>query len=101
MVRGQRRFGGIVGPEVEVSPGPGTRSTPAPVAVLPARLRRKDEVSSDAFKWGCDTHQTLSIITLSTTVLMEQCALINVNNCLNANIYSYLETSGGKRFIYI
>jgi len=27
---------------------------------------------------------------------MEQCALKSVNNCLNANIYSYLETSGGK-----
>jgi hypothetical protein len=29
---------------------------------------------------------------------MEQCALINVNNCLNTNIYSYLETSGGESF---
>ncbi len=27
---------------------------------------------------------------------MEQHALKNVNNCLNANIYSYLETSGGQ-----
>jgi hypothetical protein len=27
---------------------------------------------------------------------MEQSALQNVNNCLNANIYSYLETSGGQ-----
>jgi hypothetical protein len=27
---------------------------------------------------------------------MEQRALKNVNNCLNANIYSYLETSGGQ-----
>ncbi len=27
---------------------------------------------------------------------MEQHALQNVNNCLNTNIYSYLETSGGK-----
>jgi hypothetical protein len=26
---------------------------------------------------------------------MKQRALINVNNCLNNNIYSYLETSGG------
>jgi hypothetical protein len=25
---------------------------------------------------------------------MEQYALINVNNCLNTNIYYYLETSG-------
>ena len=27
---------------------------------------------------------------------MEQCALKNVNNYLNTNIYSYLETSGGQ-----
>ncbi len=27
---------------------------------------------------------------------MEEHALKNVNNCLNANIYSYLETSGGQ-----
>jgi hypothetical protein len=28
---------------------------------------------------------------------MEQSDLKNVNNCLNTNIYSFLETSGGKR----
>ena len=28
--------------------------------------------------------------------LMEHHALKNVNNCFNTNIYSYLETSGGK-----
>ncbi len=27
---------------------------------------------------------------------MEKHALKNVNNCLNTNIYSYLETSGGQ-----
>jgi len=27
---------------------------------------------------------------------MEQCTLKNVNNCLNTDIYSYLETSGGQ-----
>ncbi len=27
---------------------------------------------------------------------MEQHALENVNSCLNTNIYSYLETSGGQ-----
>ncbi len=33
---------------------------------------------------------------------MEQHALKNVNNCLNANIYSYLETSDGQSFnIYL
>ncbi len=31
-----------------------------------------------------------------TKFLMEQHALKNVNNCLNTNIYSYLETSGGQ-----
>ncbi len=30
---------------------------------------------------------------------MEQHALKNVNNCLNKNIYSYLETSGGQSSI--
>jgi len=36
-------------------------------------------------------------ITLGWKVLpMEQYAFNNVNNCLNTNIYSYLETSGGQ-----
>jgi hypothetical protein len=30
---------------------------------------------------------------------MEQRTLKNVNNCLNTNIYSYLDTSGGKSYI--
>jgi hypothetical protein len=30
------------------------------------------------------------------TKAMEQHALINVNNCLNTNIYSYLVTSGDQ-----
>jgi hypothetical protein len=29
---------------------------------------------------------------------MEQCALKNVNNDLNTNIYSYLETSGAQSY---
>jgi hypothetical protein len=29
---------------------------------------------------------------------MEQHTLKHVNNCLNINIYSYLETSGGKSY---
>ncbi len=32
---------------------------------------------------------------------MEQHALENVNNCLNTNIYSYLETSDAKSLIHI
>jgi hypothetical protein len=35
---------------------------------------------------------------LSTQVSMEQHTLKNVNNCLNTNIYSYLETPGGKSY---
>ncbi len=31
---------------------------------------------------------------------MEQHTLKNVNNCLNTNIYSYLETSGGHSFVF-
>ncbi len=31
-----------------------------------------------------------------TTATMEQHTLKNVNNCLNTNIYSYLETSDGQ-----
>ncbi len=47
------------------------------------------------------------LFTFSTPVLirhllqlktMEQRALKNVNNCLNTNIYSYLETSGGQSY---
>jgi len=34
--------------------------------------------------------------TLVSTELMDYHALKSVNNCLNTNIYSYLETSGGK-----
>ncbi len=29
---------------------------------------------------------------------MEPCTFKNANNCLNTNIYFYLETSGGKSF---
>ena len=35
-------------------------------------------------------------IYLKRTDIMEQHTLKNVNNCLNTNIYSYLETSGGQ-----
>jgi hypothetical protein len=40
--------------------------------------------------------QTLVAENGSWFVLMEQHALENVNNCLNTNIYYYLETSGGQ-----
>jgi hypothetical protein len=35
-------------------------------------------------------------VKISLTFSMEQRALKSVNNCLNTNIYSYLETSGGQ-----
>ncbi len=33
---------------------------------------------------------------LESNIAMEQHALKNLNNCLNAKMYSYLETSGGQ-----
>ncbi len=33
---------------------------------------------------------------INTIIEMEQRNLKNVNNCLNTNIYSYLDTSGGQ-----
>jgi hypothetical protein len=43
----------------------------------------------------------MAIIIFSVAILtmaLEQGALNNVNNGLNTNIYSYLETSGGKGY---
>jgi hypothetical protein len=45
-------------------------------------------------KWSFDSSEIQK--ELSTFEATEQHALKNVNNCLNTNIYSYLETSGGK-----
>jgi len=39
---------------------------------------------------------TIFIIYILFLLLMEQRTLQNVNNCLNTNIYSYLETSDGQ-----
>ena len=41
---------------------------------------------------------TLAYCTVESPLVneMEQHTLKNVNNCLNANIYSYLETSGAN-----
>jgi hypothetical protein len=52
------------------------------------------------FPRSCDCHlaaaAAASVVKLFwTQFIMEQCALINVNNCLYTNIYSYRETSGG------
>ncbi len=40
----------------------------------------------------------ISLLTLYRHATMEQCTLKNVNNYLNTNIYSYLETSGGQSY---
>ncbi len=40
--------------------------------------------------WFFESHQLIKV--------MEQHALNNVNNCLNTNIYSHIETSGGQIF---
>jgi hypothetical protein len=57
-------------------------------------------MSPDGRKWQL-IYPDLSEVAYSSAnflqlkVLMEQHALKNENNCLNTNIYSYLETSGG------
>jgi hypothetical protein len=38
----------------------------------------------------------MGLLKKTFTVIMEQRTLKNANNYLNANIYSYLETSGGQ-----
>ncbi len=35
---------------------------------------------------------------IDVIVIMEQYHFKNVSNCLNTNIYSYLETSGGQSY---
>jgi hypothetical protein len=38
------------------------------------------------------------VVSVMAPFRMEQHALKNVNNCLNTNIYSYFETSGGQSY---
>ncbi len=45
-----------------------------------------------------DRQYDSAFYTIGTFFTMEQHALKNVNNCLNINIYSYLETSGGQSY---
>ncbi len=50
-------------------------------------------------KINCPLMSTVAMQHLTTNlfmILMELHALKNVNNYLNTNIYSYLETSGGQ-----
>jgi hypothetical protein len=50
-------------------------------------------IVSEIWKWKQDP----SLVAMAT----EQHAFKNVSNHLNANIYSYLETSGGQSLTYI
>ncbi len=52
-----------------------------------------------ATNYVANKHTSLAITLKTFTIVMEQRTLKNVNNCLNTNIYSYLETSGGQSFI--
>ncbi len=54
----------------------------------------------EALVKGAAKHSTLVTSHLGSKKhqIIEQCALKNVNNCLNTNIYSYLETTGGQNF---
>jgi hypothetical protein len=44
------------------------------------------------------SEKQLEVFSSKDTQTMEQHGLKIVNNCLNTNIYSYLETSGGQSF---
>ncbi len=58
--------------------------------------RRENQIGFYCLANVTNNKQDTFIVTFS--YVMEQHALKNVNNCLNANIYSYLETSGGQSF---
>jgi hypothetical protein len=62
----------------------------AAAGLKPLNLRRRA---------ACSTIVPLPLVQRPLQVLMgavEQRALKNVNNCLNTNIYSYLDASGGQ-----
>jgi hypothetical protein len=48
------------------------------------------------FNTEVETVKHTHIATLAWLISMEQHAFKNVNDCLNNNIYFYLETSGGQ-----
>jgi len=61
------------------------------------------DLLNQSFKcWTCEpTQPEHNLYVMGSFILiawMEQHALKNVNNCLNTNIYSYLETSGGQSY---
>ncbi len=49
-----------------------------------------------SFVKSCNIFVYLKVFFSNKLDLMERHALKNVNNCLNTNIYSYLETSRGQ-----
>ncbi len=57
---------------------------------------RGAEIPSIKYKTGVEVSVKEKYIEVSIT--MEQRTLKIVNNCLNTNIYSYLETSGGQSY---
>ncbi len=54
------------------------------------------KASSHSFREGA-TFEMRTVL-FGVRLLMEQRTFKNVNNCLNTNIYSYLETSGGQSY---
>ncbi len=46
--------------------------------------------------WTIDYDKIISIMPALTFLMEQYGSLKNVNNCLNTNIRSYLETSGGQ-----
>jgi hypothetical protein len=63
-------------------------------------LQKKNKIQREREKRDLASFSFSSKPNLTQTFLinqMEQHVLKIVNNCLNSNIYSYLETSGGQR----
>jgi hypothetical protein len=84
-----------------------------PRLVFPARYNKNEKIiflsgySGLRNKPGWEVKSTLAIVAFTQSMpkcilssslanAMEQRTLRNVNNCLNTNIYSYLETSGDQ-----
>ncbi len=57
---------------------------------------RKSDWKGRRLKVPLDLFFSISKVEGSLEMAMEKPALINVNTCLNTNIYSYLETSGSQ-----
>ncbi len=68
--------------------------------VLPQRLRRYSKCCPVWYRIT-SIHYLLALSYSVSLFPMEQHTLRNAKNCLNTNIYSYLETSGCQFLIYI